>query len=1050
MRVLLLLLLAGSAAVATASSSAPRTVHAIPHAHSDMGWKKTATQYYTGSNGTEALGAVKYILTNAVNELLRAPARTFTHAEMGFFWPWFVEQDAATQAAVQGLVSSGRLEFIGGGYTQYDEATTSYVDMLDQQTLGLRWIRETFGVSALPTVQAAYDPFGHTVVQALLSSPLAGYTSVFWGRISFDDQAQRVKDQGMEWIWSPSPTLGDAVTTFAGTLPIGYGAPNALYYDNRRCYNQQPTSVAAGCVTFIQDDPALDDYNADVIAEQAVEQVDQAYFATGGYRGADAYLTAGGDFAYENALEVFSNFDKAVALVNSNTSIHGLTLKYSTPSAYVATRLGPAAAAANLSFPSRAADIIPYASSPDSYWSGFYTSRPALKHYIRLSSAALQAARQLAVFTNKSSSLAPGVDPLLFLETGQATAQHHDAVTGTERQHVAFDYARRIARGRIAADVSDSSALQTLVGGFTASSFSTCDLANATICPSLEAGLPTLLNLYNSRGQTVGTSPFLLPVGVPAGGSVTVLNASGTPIPSQLLPLTAADVALRETYYGTPLPNPSAITLMWLALQVDLPPAGFTTVFITPSQTPSSPSTLSTTTEHVPSPAALRGSSSSSPSAATPSITNSRLTLTFSQTTGLLSSYSDALLGLSDIPLNQTAAYYVARTTPDASGAYVFRPNGLTPLPLPTLSSLTLVTGPVVSEARLVYGPWFTQVLRLWAGADHAELQYTVGPIPVQEDGVGKEVVTRLSVAGWDNAGSGMDGRVGRQFAADSNCREMLVRTQDSRDWPNFTVTEPVAGNFYPVTCAIQTWDAATGNVLTVATDRTHAGTGMYAGSVELMLHRRLLLDDNFGVNEALDEPGLTWGGAGLVSRGTLRFAVTPASATSLVHKSMQQAALFPPRVHVAPLGALTPAQWLAAYSPTFSGLATPLPPNLHLATLHSWAPGQLLVRLAHLYDAHDAALGAVPASLTTQNATVDLASLFLPSGIGGTVTAAVEMTLTGMVPLASVPQVQYRVDGRESPIVMPVVPPAPSGPGLTVTLSPMQIRCFLLTVGGA
>jgi RNA polymerase sigma factor (sigma-70 family) len=66
----------------------------------------------------------------------------------------------------------------------------------------------------------------------------------------------------------------DRPTLIACKTIIGYGAPNALYFDNRRCYNQQPTSVAAGCVTFIQDDPALDDYNADIIAAQAVEQVE--------------------------------------------------------------------------------------------------------------------------------------------------------------------------------------------------------------------------------------------------------------------------------------------------------------------------------------------------------------------------------------------------------------------------------------------------------------------------------------------------------------------------------------------------------------------------------------------------------------------------------------------------------------------------------------------------------------------------------------------------------------------------------------------------------
>lgn len=54
-----------------------------------------------------------------------------------------------------------------------------------------------------------------------------------------------------------------------------------------------------------------------------------------------------------------------------------------------------------------------------------------------------QAARQLEFFTGRSNS-GPNTDALA---NALAIAQHHDAVTGTEREHVAADYAERLSMG---------------------------------------------------------------------------------------------------------------------------------------------------------------------------------------------------------------------------------------------------------------------------------------------------------------------------------------------------------------------------------------------------------------------------------------------------------------------------------------------------------------------------------------------------------------------------------------------------------------------------
>lgn len=54
-----------------------------------------------------------------------------------------------------------------------------------------------------------------------------------------------------------------------------------------------------------------------------------------------------------------------------------------------------------------------------------------------------QAARQLEFFLGRSKT-GPTTDSLA---DALAIAQHHDAVTGTEKQHVAYDYAKRLSIG---------------------------------------------------------------------------------------------------------------------------------------------------------------------------------------------------------------------------------------------------------------------------------------------------------------------------------------------------------------------------------------------------------------------------------------------------------------------------------------------------------------------------------------------------------------------------------------------------------------------------
>eukprot|EP01136_Pigoraptor_vietnamica_P025489 Opistho-1_new@7004 len=121
-------------------------VHLVAHTHDDVGWLKTVDQYYMGANNSIQHAGVQYILDSVMRSLNQNPDRKFIYVEIAFFSRWWDEQTDETKDMVRQFVREGRLEFINGGWCMNDEATTHYVDIIDQMTLGHRFINDEFNV----------------------------------------------------------------------------------------------------------------------------------------------------------------------------------------------------------------------------------------------------------------------------------------------------------------------------------------------------------------------------------------------------------------------------------------------------------------------------------------------------------------------------------------------------------------------------------------------------------------------------------------------------------------------------------------------------------------------------------------------------------------------------------------------------------------------------------------------------------------------------------------------------------------------------------------
>uniref|UniRef100_A0A9J8C7Z7 Alpha-mannosidase n=1 Tax=Cyprinus carpio carpio TaxID=630221 RepID=A0A9J8C7Z7_CYPCA len=754
-------------------------VHLVPHTHDDVGWLKTVDQYYYGDRNNIQHAGVQYILDSVIDQLQKDPARRFIYVETAFFYRWWKQQNQSTQRIVTQLVNEGRLEFINGGWCMSDEATTHYSAVIDQMTLGLRFLNDTFGECGRPRVAWHIDPFGHAREHASIFAQM-GYDGFFFGRLDYQDKARRMKTKEMEMLWRASESLTPPLADlFTGVLPNGYNPPEGF------CWDQSCDDAP------IRDDPDLEDYNVDEIV--------QKFLNAGFYKANHIIMTMGSDFQYENANLWYKNMDKLIKYVNAlQAKGSKVNVLYSTPSCYL-QELN----LANLTWPLKTDDFFPYADDAHDFWTGYFTSRPALKLYERLSNSRLQTCNQLEVLGGPKSKSGPfGEGDSDTMSKAMGVAQHHDAVSGTEKQHVAYDYARRLATGWAHCEVLVRNSLAILSGSEAPHVF--CENLNISVCPLTESSHKFSMNVYNPLGRTVSW-----PVRLPVNGSVySVTDANGRAVDSQV---GNVFISLKCTCYIYDMKSSCLLPLLsvrWFHCLIMC-------VFVL--------------------------------------FDNHRY--------------------------NASAGNN--KESPQTSGAYIFRPNSSDPFVINKTAETQIVTvSSTVQEVTQWFSPWVSQVVRLYEGHRELELEWTVGPVPVA-DGLGKEVITRLDT----------DIKSSDYFYTDSNGREVLERRKDYRPTWELKQTEPVAGNYYPINSRAYIKDDK--HQLTVVTDRSQGASSLYNGSLEIMLHRRLLYDDYRGVGEPLSEPGDF--SDGLVARGRLLLTFTPPDTAADVHRPLAQGMVLQP-----------------------------------------------------------------------------------------------------------------------------------------------------------
>eukprot|EP00729_Bicosta_minor_P002033 gene2033-12011_t len=688
---------------------------------------------------------VYFVIDTVIPRLAEDPNRKFIYVEIGFFARWWDQQTPKKKALTKTLVERGQLEFINGGWCMHDEASPYYTAMVDQTTRGHMFLKKNFGEYAIP--------------RDLNYRKLA---------------RNHTDDRWPEWVWQGSASLGKSAQIFAGELGGGgYGAPINF------------NEAGSDKMSQVQDDPARHDYNVDAWVDKIIAAAnDQAVFT----KTIHQMWPCGSDFEYQN----------------------------------------------DLKWEVRTDDIFPLADNDHNYWSGYFTSRPALKKQVRVATNFLGAARQIEILGKVEDLGHPTQRPAppvgtSFTDSLEGTigvATHHDGMSGTERQDVANDYEQRISESHIEAEVGVAKGLSNLLGNDIVLGHCNCnsgvgaiagDCLNISMCEYTAGRTSFQVVAWNSQGQS-SEQVIRVPVTGP-GYSVSYVGNASHKVPSQLITLTKRDFELPLLYLTyDELKNDTIVrrtenkATHVLLFTAKLPAVGYET-FEVKMVAPTAPTAVETTHEVAVDTSKRYG--------------NGVYEIEINSANGMVEMLHNVALNKST-PFSIDWGWYNSSVggctkgvskgmnpcSGQASGAYMFRPN--TSNVFATGPAETIVTevveGDLVTEIRQTFSDWATHVIRLFKGKEYIEVEWTAGPIPINQPWlVPESEESKLCGPGGCNWGkevvmmyqSGLHSD--SKFYTDSNGREMLKRVRNERgpSYPKLNVSEPVAGNYYPVNAMI-------------------------------------------------------------------------------------------------------------------------------------------------------------------------------------------------------------------------------------------------------
>jgi lysosomal alpha-mannosidase len=914
--------------VASLVSADPIEICVLSHTHDDAGWLKTVDQYHTDN--------VQFIISSVVDTLIANPDRKFVYVEQAFFTRWWADQSSHKKDQVRQLVKNAQLEFVLGGYVMNDEASPSLNAIVEQMTEGHEFLLEELGV--VPRTAHHVDPFGQSSAIAALWN-MSGFEYYGINRIDFRQKKSMLDSQYTQFWWEGSPSLGSKNRIFTSLLTDHYCWDTVGNIGQTFEYGY----YGHGDVVISTAPSPLTPPNLQVLSDGFTGAAAQraAYYLT-----PYVLVPFGCDFTGQDLSMVYLQLDKIKAYVNAHPErYNNMRIRYVTLSEYNALVQDYATKHA-IQFPVYREDFFPYADNAASYWTGYFSSRENLKQASRSAESVLKSVENVAAVSYFSKRLASPLNEIMtnvsFLRRAHALIQHHDGVAGTSKYQVALDYLAHLAYGYSTAVPAVDRALRELLSldrlstklvNTFVSSLSDFDFASI----ASKGGLIPMI-FANPVGRTVQSPTEVdLPETMDSIVGFQVIDASLQIIPSQI------------TVYADGRRTISFIS--------NIPAAGVQTLFLQP---------LNSRNAKL-SPAVAAQSFSGGQV----SLNNEYLKVDLDERTGEPSSMSNLKSGIQHAVRTELRFYESSEDQKQPSGAYIFRP---------AKTSADLVCSNFAPRVSFYHGSVFDMVLvnytecagmnatysfRLWKGlpyADGARVETVnfVGPLNISASG--REAVIRFVS---DIASSG-------QFFTDDNGFDIHARTRNLTGRPgDADIGVALAGNFYPVVTRIAIADKATSHWLAAVSSSSHAGSSLSDGAFELMIARRLRVDDYRGVAEALNDVNVLEHPLWLLLE-----ADAPSAARQLHHTA--EVMNYRPQLWFAPTTKpiTSVGDWQRFFSTVMQPVAD-LPANIHLLTfkVRSAAKAQLVLRFFHQFAVGEDSQLSAPV-------TIDIAKFLAPLNI--------------------------------------------------------------------